>query len=278
MPLTAVKGVEGILHLGSPMPQKVNHVDDIMRPSVDGTIALLRSAQQYGPEIKRVVLTSTSGNVMEPKEGEYTWTEADWFDTALKIVEAQGVQTPDIILYIAAKIQQERAMFDFVQKNKVSVNFDAVSIPPYCFGPPTNEQADIAEIQSGAVAAMYKAFNWPQDKDLPPDLTGSDAMVDVRDVAELLVRSLFTEKLGGERFLAVGHRFTWQQVWDALNAEPKLPCAPVGNPGTGNQTQWNPKLSSQKSRDVFGFEYRSFEETMRDAWSQFLKRGWIKRT
>ncbi|KIO32213.1 hypothetical protein M407DRAFT_18785 [Tulasnella calospora MUT 4182] len=169
----AVKGVEGILHLGSPMPQKVNHVDDIMRPSVDGTIALLRSAQQYGPEIKRVVLTSTSGNVMEPKEGEYTWTEADWFDTALKIVEAQGVQTPDIILYIAAKIQQERAMFDFVQKNKVSVNFDAVSIlPPYCFGPPTNEQADIAEIQSGAVAAMYKAFNWPQDKDLPPDLTG----------------------------------------------------------------------------------------------------------
>lgn len=66
-----------------------------MGPSVDGTIALLRSAQQYGwvcysnrflptfllitvivsPEIKRVVLTSTSGNVMEPKEGEYTWTE-----------------------------------------------------------------------------------------------------------------------------------------------------------------------------------------------------------
>lgn len=26
-------------------------------------------------------------------------------------------------------------MFDFVQKNKASVNFDAVSIlPPYCFG------------------------------------------------------------------------------------------------------------------------------------------------
>lgn len=37
-------------------------------------------------------------------------------------------------------------------------------------------------------------------------------MVDVRDVAELLVRSLFTEKAGGERFLVVGHRFTWQQV------------------------------------------------------------------
>ncbi|KAG8914681.1 methylglyoxal reductase (NADPH-dependent) gre2 [Tulasnella sp. 408] len=293
----AVKGVGGILHLGSPMPQKVNHIDDIMGPSVDGTIALLRSAQQYGwvcksnrftpafflttmhasPEIKRVVLTSTSGNVMEPKEGEYTWTETDWFDTALKIVEAQGVHAPE--MYIAAKIQQERAMFDFVQRNKASIKFDAVSIlPPYCFGPPTNEQADIAEIQSGAVAAMYKAFNWPRDQDLPPDLTGADAMVDVRDVAELLVRSLFTEKAGGERFLAVGHRFTWQQVWDALNAEPKLLGAPVGNPGTGSQNQWNPKYSVQKSKDVFDFEYRSFQETMRDAWSQFLERGWIKRT
>ncbi|KAG8956337.1 hypothetical protein FRC04_004417 [Tulasnella sp. 424] len=168
----------------------------------------------------------------------------------------------------AAKTQQERPVFDFVTKNQAAISFDAVSIlPAYCFGPPTNEQADIEEIGSGAVATMYKVFNWPQDKELSVELAGADVMIDVRDVAELMVRSLFTEKAGGERFLTNSHRFTWQQVEDALNIEPKLPGAPltVGELGTGNDVEWNPEFSSQNSRDVFGFEYRTFEETMRDA-------------
>ncbi|KAG9029193.1 methylglyoxal reductase (NADPH-dependent) gre2 [Tulasnella sp. UAMH 9824] len=206
-----------------------------------------------------------------------TSSKADWFDTALKIVKAQGTKAKPGLTYGASKILQERAVYDFVEKKKDRLGFDVVALlPVYVFGPPVNTFIDIASVKPGSLSRMYQAFNDPDGKNWPERVSQTDVLVDVRDVAELHSRALDTEKAGGERFILAGNSFHWQDAWDALNVEPKLPGAPVGTPNAEKQVKHRLQYSNKKSKETFGFEYRSNEETVRDSWAEFLKRGWIK--
>lgn len=267
----AVKGVAGVVHVSTPGPQvSVTDVDDALRPAVDGTINLLNSIERFGTEVRRFVLTSSGLNCFEPKEGEYTYTEADWFDTALKVVKAQGTKTNPVLIYAAGKILQERAVFDFVEKKKNRVAFDVVALlPVYVFGPPLETFIDITSVPPGSLGSMSQAFNNPDGKDWDDLISGIDVLVDVRDVAELHSRALYTEKAGGERFIVAGDLFRWQDAWDALNVEPKLPGAPVVAPGAGKQDKHRFQYSNKKSKETFDFEYRSNEEIIRDTWVDF---------
>ncbi|KIO32214.1 hypothetical protein M407DRAFT_215059 [Tulasnella calospora MUT 4182] len=274
----AVKGVTGVVHASAPLPQQsITDVDDALRPAVDGTINLLNSVERYGTEVKRFILTSSAVTLLEPKEGEYTYTEADWFDTALKIVKAQGAKAHPGLIYTASKILQERAAFDFVEKKKDRLGFDLVALlPVYVLGPPVDAFVDTASLKSGSLGLMYNAFNDPDGKDWPDLISRVDVLVDVRDVAELHCRALVTEKVAGERFLLAGDSFHWQDAWDALNVEPKLPGAPIVTPGIGEQAKRLVQYSNKKSKETFSFEYRNNEEIIRDSWAEYLKRGWIE--
>ncbi|KAG8914680.1 methylglyoxal reductase (NADPH-dependent) gre2 [Tulasnella sp. 408] len=261
----AVKGVAGVVHVSTPGPQ-------VSVTDVDG-----KSIERFGNEVRRFVLTSSALTCLEPKEGEYTYTEADWFDTALKIVKAQGTKANPGLIYASSKILQERAVFDFIEKKKHRVGFDAVALlPVYVFGPPLDTFIDITSVPPGSLGLMYQAFNNPDGKDWDDLMSGIDVLVDVRDVAELHSRAIYTEKAGGERFIVAGDLFRWQDAWDALNVEPKLPGAPVVAPGAGTQGKPRLQCSNKKSKETFDFEYRSNEEIIRDTWVDFLKRGWIK--
>ncbi|KAG8895723.1 methylglyoxal reductase (NADPH-dependent) gre2 [Tulasnella sp. 408] len=270
----AVKGVAGVVHVSTPGPQ-------VSVTDVDGDSGI---------------------TCLEPKEGEYTYTEvgwdsklnrcihgaridavvfpsskADWFDTALQIVKAQGAKAAPGLIYGASKILQERAVFDFVEKKKDRIGFDVVALlPGLVFGPPVNTFIDITSLPPGSIGWMHQAFNNPDGKNWDGVVQAADVIVDVRDVAELHARALYTEKAGGERFILTGNLFHWQDAWDALNIEPKLPGAPVGTPGAGKRVKHRLQYSNKKSKETFGFEYRSNEETIRDSWAEFLKRGWIE--
>ncbi|KAG8929425.1 methylglyoxal reductase (NADPH-dependent) gre2 [Tulasnella sp. 408] len=275
----AVKGVAGVVHVSTPGPQ-------VSVTDVDGKT-----------EVRRFVLTGSIITCLEPKEGEYTYTEADWFDTALHIVKAQGAKAPPHLIYGASKILQERAVFDFVEKKKDRISFDVVALLPtlvlgvseersngvalathssYAPQPPVNTFVDITSPPPGSIGWMHQAFNNPDGKNWDGVVQAADVIVDVRDVAELHARALSTEKAGGERYILTGNLFHWQDAWDALNIEPKLPGAPVGSPGAGKRVHHRLQYSNKKSKETFGFEYRSNEETIRDSWAEFLKRGWIE--
>ncbi|KAG9050717.1 methylglyoxal reductase (NADPH-dependent) gre2 [Tulasnella sp. UAMH 9824] len=290
----AVKGVAGVVHVSTPGPQvSVTDVDGksfhqgstLSAQSEDIRAFFRRPSACRGwndqlveqTEVRRFVLTSSALTCLEPKEGEYTYTEDDWFETALQIVKAQGIKTNPVLIYAASKILQERAVFDFMEKKKHRVGFDVVALlPVYVFGPPLDTFIDITRVPPGSLGLMYQAFNNPDGKDWDDLISGVDVLVDVRDVAELHSRALYTEKAGGERFIVAGDLFRWQDAWDALNVEPKLPGASVVAAGAGKQDKHRLQCSNKKSKETFDFEYRSNEEIIRDTWVDFLKRGWIK--
>ncbi|KAG8929426.1 methylglyoxal reductase (NADPH-dependent) gre2 [Tulasnella sp. 408] len=149
-------------------------------------------------------------------------------------------------------------------------------IHDYAPQPPVNTFVDLTSLPPGSIGWMHQAFNNPDGKNWDGVVQAADVIVDVRDVAELHSRALYTEEAGGERFILTGNLFHWQDAWDALNIEPKLPGAPVGTPGAGKRVKHRLQYSNKKSKETFGFEYRSSEETIRDSWAEFLKRGWIE--
>lgn len=83
------------------------------------------------PSVQRVVVTSSVAAVIEAnKPRPYNWTEKDWNQYSIDLVEKEGRSSPVFHWYRASKSLAERAAWNFVEQNKV--NFDLVTInPPY---------------------------------------------------------------------------------------------------------------------------------------------------
>lgn len=73
---------------------------------------------------------SSAVAVRSPKEGPYTFTDADWNTVALDTVKAQGKQTPGVIIYSASKVASEQAFWKFREEKKPSFSMTAVN-PSY---------------------------------------------------------------------------------------------------------------------------------------------------
>lgn len=73
----AVKGVSGIIHNASPVvlsPDPQLDPNDLIKPAVGGTLAVLNSALK-SPTLQRVVITSSTGAVWEPMPSPAVYTE-----------------------------------------------------------------------------------------------------------------------------------------------------------------------------------------------------------
>ncbi|KAJ3519349.1 hypothetical protein NMY22_g13245 [Coprinellus aureogranulatus] len=87
----AVKEVEGIVHLASPLgTQGSDDPDDFINPAVNGTLGVLRSALKHGQSVKRIVITSSCAAIVTNQPEPGVWGEEDWNDAALKQLEAEG--------------------------------------------------------------------------------------------------------------------------------------------------------------------------------------------
>jgi nucleoside-diphosphate-sugar epimerase len=60
---------------------------DLIDPAVKGTRGLLKSAHEYGKDVKRIVITSSFAAIVEPKPGQepFVFTEENWVGVVLII-------------------------------------------------------------------------------------------------------------------------------------------------------------------------------------------------
>lgn len=77
----AVKGVVGVIHTASPFLLQVEDNErDLLQPAIRGTKQVLESVHKYGPDVKRVVITSSFSSIIDIPKGNrvgYTYSEAD---------------------------------------------------------------------------------------------------------------------------------------------------------------------------------------------------------
>jgi nucleoside-diphosphate-sugar epimerase len=194
----AVAGCDYVLHVASPFPlENPQHEDELIVPAREGTLRVLRASRDAG--VKRVVVTSSFAAVgYGHANNTVPFNEADW----------TNVNGEDVQPYIKSKALAERAAWDFITREGGALELSVVN-PVGIFGPVLG--ADFSS-SIGIVKRMM-------DGGMPGAPKIHFGVVDVRDVADLHLRTMTSPAAKGERFLAVaGDSMSLHDVAKVLRA------------------------------------------------------------
>ncbi|MEM8585499.1 MAG: aldehyde reductase [Bacteroidota bacterium] len=195
---TAVQGMDYVQHIASPFPKVMpKNDDDIVIPARDGCLNVLKAAAEAG--VKRVVLTSSTGAIGYGKsdhQRKSIFTESDWTNTNDK---------KDSTAYFRSKTIAEHAAWDFIKSDQSGMELSVVC-PGAILGPVLYEDT------SSSINIVLKTMDGSAPA-IPP--VGFD-MVDVRDVADLLIRAMEKTEAANQRYIgAAGYR-SFKEVAEVL--------------------------------------------------------------
>lgn len=258
----AAKPLTAVIHTAAPFVLNVQDMRrDLLDPIIGGSVAILEAIKKYGPEVRRVVNTSSFAAILDLGKGArpgYIYSEADW--NPMTYEEASVADAPTA--YCAAKGLGEKAMWDWMEAEKPAFSLVSVN-PPWVFGPHVGGVNDTKKLNESS-HALYSLLD---AKEIPPmDFCG---YTDSRTIAEAHIAALEKEEAAGQRFL-VGSHFDYQSAVDALRKEiPELaPRLPLGTPGKLPDVY---DLDGSKAERVLGIKYIPLNETIRDSFLQFLE-------
>ena len=180
--------------------------DDLIKPAVDGTLAVLKAASEVGT-VKRVVLTSSIAAVHDtsialPKEKEEskTFDEESWTNT----------EDPTLDTYALSKTLAEKAAWDFVKDLPEDKKFElAVINPGVVIGPLLTKRYTTSHL------SIKKLL----DKSTPAVAKIHFNVTDVRDVALAHVRALTVPEAAGKRHLIVNSPVWFKEIALILQKE-----------------------------------------------------------
>jgi NADPH-dependent methylglyoxal reductase len=260
----AFSNVTGIMHLASPFVLAPKDIPtELLEPAINGVTSILKAAKEYGPSVKRIVLTSSFAAILDMGKGYragYTYTEADW--NPMTYSEATTADGPTA--YCASKGLAEAAGWEWVKTNSPSFTLSAIC-PPWVFGPNISGIKDLKKLNESthALWSLLGAEKLP-----PTDFAG---FADVRDVAKAHLAALEKDEAQGERFL-VGSHFDYQSAVDELIAwNPELETRlPKGVKGAGLKEEVY-VLDGSKAEKILGLKYTPLGVTMKDSFVQLLE-------
>ncbi|KZT23515.1 D-lactaldehyde dehydrogenase [Neolentinus lepideus HHB14362 ss-1] len=272
----AVKGVDAIEHIASPLHLHADDPNEFIEPAVRGTLGVLQSALKTN--VKRIVVTSSTAAVMEVLTSPRKFSEIDWNQQALKEVEEKGRDALLMDKYRASKILAEKAAWEFVNENKASIGWDLVVLnPPYVYGPVIHHVPSPEQINA-SMAEFYNTI-LKGVKDTSQLASLGDCWIDVRDLALAHVLAIEKEQAGGNRFIVSQGPYKWQDFVDAAHKAGVYPesAIPKGGLSSGYAASVTHLIDydTSKAARVLGMDkYISKEECTKDCLEDFKKRGW----
>ncbi|KAL8277409.1 hypothetical protein RQP46_010131 [Phenoliferia psychrophenolica] len=250
----AIKGVTILVHTASPFHFKVeDNLRDILNPAIKGTAGALLAAKAT-PSVKRVVLLSSAGALVDvTKTGpEMTYDDDTWNPATLE--EAAASPHPGYV-YMASKGLAEKEAWRIAK----DADFALTTIcPPYVFGPPKQviKSMDSLNTSAAMVWAIVDA----------KEIASNHAHVwaESRDVAEAHVLAATLEVAKGQRYAFIeGNGFDNSQIADIIRRHfpeqaHRVPVAPIV------EDVPHYKTNSDKVQQQLGIKFRDFESTIID--------------
>ncbi|KAG5417905.1 hypothetical protein I9W82_004233 [Candida metapsilosis] len=181
--------------------------NDILKKSQAIVQNTLESISNAGEQIKRVILTSTSGTFIGPdKMFSYDGEYSDDNDVWSPLPYEAGFANAQMAYFVSKKCNEELA-WKFVKENKT--NFDLVSInPAMCLGPVQFEQ-DVKLKEGGYLPSttniIANLLKLQKNDTVEPLAAGA---ADVRDVAKAHVAVIDNPKASGQRLVVETYKFT----------------------------------------------------------------------
>ncbi|KAL0956958.1 hypothetical protein HGRIS_003059 [Hohenbuehelia grisea] len=270
----AVKGVDAIEHVASPYHVEADDPQDLIAPAVNGTVGILESALKYAPTVKRVVITSSCAAVRHEDTKPILFTEEDWNEQSILIVEKEGRAAPNIIKYRASKTLAEKAAWKFMENHKDEISWDLVAInPPFVFGPMTHPVASRADLNTSTSDFLSIAISADAKGHTKEQLaTQGSSWIDVRDLGEAHALALEKAEAGGQRIIVSVEAFVWQDWRDIASC---FTFIPGGCTGAGKSLVHLIQYDTSKAERIFGLKYRTMGETARDVWEDYNIKGLV---
>ncbi|WLA79504.1 SDR family oxidoreductase [Bradyrhizobium elkanii] len=268
----AAEGCTYVQHGASPTPSG-NQVreEDWIKPAVEGNLRVLRAARDAG--VKRVVLTSAFGAIgVGHKPLNRPFNETDWSNLS-------GNVAP----YQRSKTLAEQAAWDFVAREGGGLELSAVN-PTTVLGP---------AIGSDYSHSIRLIKNMMDGQPGCPKV--NTCVVDVRDVADLHLRTMTSSAASGERFLAAAGESMWlveiakalRQCMGAAASKVSTQVLPnwfirliaIGNPAMRQIVPHlgvNMNATAEKARQLLGWAPRSREDAILAAAESLVRLGLLK--
>ncbi|KAJ7575110.1 hypothetical protein C8J56DRAFT_1007805 [Mycena floridula] len=269
--LEALKGVNAIIHVASPIPQKSN-TEEMLNAR---TLNVLRQAERSG--IQRIVVTSSIASVINPKN---SFTDKDWNPVTREDALNQGGFTA----YIASKTLAEKALWEYADSHP---NIDVTAFNPiYLYGPFT-EEFQLPTPNYSAMSTNLEVYRLLSVTGIFPV---TPAYTDVRDVAKAHVLALkspiSSESNIGRKRLIMGSldSFDYASVLAFIRENrPELAerLTKTAIPVVDKRALKLP-FDAQRLEDVVGFKKEDFtrlETTLLDTIDSLLakERSWIEK-
>ncbi|RBQ11535.1 SDR family oxidoreductase [Pedobacter miscanthi] len=204
------QGIDFIQHTASPFPRELpRDENDLILPAKNGTLNILEAAAAN--QVKRIVMTSSLSAIAygrANREDGKVFNENDWTDVNSK---------KDITPYYKSKTIAEKAAWDFIRNSETDL--ELVTVCPGAILGPVIEQ-DFGNSANIVVSLLNGSF-----PALPK--IGFD-LVDVRSVADLLIKAMEIPEAAGNRYIAASGYLSLKEVAGILKAhfpERKIPSA-----------------------------------------------------
>jgi nucleoside-diphosphate-sugar epimerase len=265
----AVKDVDYILHLASPIPEPdspatIDVKKDYVEPAMKGTLGILESAAK-SPSVKRVVITS-SIVVLAPKEGS---TSPIGPDDLASVPNPDDIEPKPWAAYPASKRIAHDTATKFMETERP--NFDLVRILPAYVQGRNHLVTDKDKLRSGSNDVMMDLV---LGKKAPAPRFASTVLVD--DVAKMLVLSLDPKHArGGENYIAAGSPsgkgIKWEDV--AEIAKELFPAAVESGvlPLGGRQESVTVDYDVRKSEEAFGIRFADLRTQVKSLVGQYVE-------
>jgi dihydroflavonol-4-reductase len=254
----AAKGCRYVLHVASPFPAaQPRDPETLIGPARDGTLRVLRAGLWAGA--RRVVVTSSSSAVRGGRPAGRPLTEDDWTDP----------QDSRLTPYVRSKTLAERAAWEFAEDagacDRLTVINPATILGPALTAHRSYSLSVIERMLAGAPGLPRLGFSF----------------VDVRDVAAMHVAAMTAPEAAGERILAAGPFLWFAELAELLRelgpAAAKVPTRTLPDWLVRLRARFDPGLrsvvgelgqrtdySTEKARELVGWNPRSIEQTVRD--------------
>lgn len=193
--------IDFVQHIASPFPRTLpKHEKELIRPAKYGTLNVLKAASANN--VKRVVVTSSMGAITygrEKNERSGTYDESSWTDF---------LNIKDSTAYFRSKTIAEKSAWNFMQKNGSAMELATVC-PGAILGPVLEKDFGtsanlVIKILDGSSPAL-------------PDI-GFD-VVDVRSVADLLIRCMEMPEAANKRFVGAAGFMKFKDIALILKEE-----------------------------------------------------------
>ncbi|KIL60764.1 hypothetical protein M378DRAFT_167742 [Amanita muscaria Koide BX008] len=272
-----------MLHHHCIWTSRIPRVCYFIEPAVNGSVGILKSAVKNSASLKRIVIVASTACIYRDTNEPLVLSENDWNDQAIHDVARLGRNASFWTKYNASKTLAEKAAWTFYRQHQEDVNWDlVVTNPSYVFGPSLNPVSSLSQINASS-KLWYEAVVDPNGYSAHIS-EPSKSWVDVRDLAQVLVKSLVCPEAGGERIIITSGSAVWQDWLDTANALSPSPIPshspntdkvlPRGSLGGGKNAVHKIKYDTSKAQRLFQPVYRTMEETTRDTLADFEKRGW----